>query len=69
MGARDLDSLIESRYLRDKLLRSREQFARSNVSELEFAQVMDARCRVMLEGREAARNLVDEASRRAALGT
>lgn len=60
MGARDLDSLIESRHLRDKLLRSREQFARSNVSELEFARAMDARYRAMLEGSESAHDLVDE---------
>ncbi|WP_158094481.1 hypothetical protein [Olsenella sp. An290] len=43
MGARDCDSLIENRYLNDKLLKSREHFARSEVSELEFARAMDAR--------------------------
>ena len=60
MSARDLESLIENRYLIDKLLRSREQFARSNVSELEFARAMDACYRAMLEGSESAHDLVDE---------
>ena len=60
MGACNCDSRIENRCLIDKLLRSREQFARSEISELEFARVMDARYRAMLEGRETAHNLVDE---------
>lgn len=60
MDARDYDCHIENRCLIDKLLRSREQFARSEVSELEFARVMDARYRAMLAGNETAHDLVDE---------
>lgn len=60
MGAHDCDSQIETAILNDKLLRGREQFSRSEVSELEFARAMDARYRAMLEGGETAHDLVDE---------
>ena len=54
------DSHIEqNHYLMDKLVRSREQFARYDASACEFAREMDARYRAMLEGSETARDLIE----------
>ena len=49
----------EDSHIEQKLVRSREQFARYDASACEFAREMDARYRAMLEGSETARDLIE----------